>query len=282
MNFVGIIIIFCVPVLITIVILFFSRLNNKCKNKKCPPNGTCDNSTGNCVCNDGFTGEDCSTIDKCKNKKCPPNGTCDNSTGNCVCNDGFTGEDCSKIQYKKGDSVKTNHDGSFINGCVTNVYDNMVDICYGVVDEYGCQNSFHTSIDSIKKIDNIQLQCSNTNNCKNEKTGCLTNNTYPFNYHFSTKEDCVEHFGKSNWGSCIQHNYPYTGVSWTLGCEKDEDCPGENRKCLDDTTILNNLNKSCSCVKNEDCIFGNPSDNPPPSCKTSRVFGYGTLSCSDI
>ena len=57
-----------------------------------------------------------------------------NSTGNCVCNEGFTGDDCSKIQYKIGDSVNTTDDTTGnINGCVTNVNNNMVDICYGVV-----------------------------------------------------------------------------------------------------------------------------------------------------
>jgi hypothetical protein len=259
---------------------------DKCKNNKCSPNGTCDKLTGNCDCKAGFTGEDCSTtIDKCKNNKCSPNGTCDKLTGNCVCNNGFTGDDCSKIKYKIGDSVNTNDDGLYINGCVTKVYDtnNTVDICYGVVDGNVCEKtSKQTSIDSIKKIDNIQLQCSNTKNCKNENTACVTTNTYPVDKNFSTKEECDNYFGKSNWGSCIQHDYPYTPGVWTLGCEKDSDCPGENRKCLDDDSGLNNLGKSCSCVENEDCIFGNPPDNPPPSCKTSSAFGYGTLSCSDI
>ena len=251
-----------------------------------PVNGTCVKLTGKCDCKEGFTGDDCSiTIDKCVNNKCSPNGTCNNSTGNCVCNEGFTGDDCSKIQYKIGDSVNTTDDTTGnINGCVTNVNNNMVDICYGVVNNGYCQQSLHTSIDSIQKIDNIQLQCSNTNAeyCKNEPNACLTTESYPSNTYFDEKQDCIDYFGTSNFGSCIQHTYPYTGDKWTIGCKEDTDCPGGNRKCITDGNPLNQLGKVCSCLDNKDCIFGKPPNNYSPSCLTSSTFGYGTLSCSDI
>ena len=316
-------ILFCVTVLITIVILLLLfHLNNKCKNNKCSGNGTCVKLTGKCDCKEGFTGDDCSitidkcvnnkcsgngtcvkltgkcdckegftgddcsiTIDKCVNNKCSGNGTCVKLTGKCDCKEGFTGDDCSKIQYKIGDSVNTTDDTTGnINGCVTNVNNNMVDICYGVVNNGYCQQSLHTSIDSIQKIDNIQLQCSNTNAeyCKNEPNACLTTESYPSNTYFDEKQDCIDYFGTSNFGSCIQHTYPYTGDKWTIGCKEDTDCPGGNRKCITDGNPLNQLGKACSCLDNKDCIFGKPPNNYSPSCLTSSTFGYGTLSCSDI
>lgn len=65
--------------------------------KPCPPkcniNGTCDPENGRCVCNNGYSGDDCS-LKTCPNN-CSGNGNCNVTTGICTCNPEYTGLDCS-------------------------------------------------------------------------------------------------------------------------------------------------------------------------------------------
>ncbi|XP_051892780.1 tenascin-like isoform X7 [Pristis pectinata] len=66
-----------------------------CTEPECPANcndrGTCID--GKCVCEAGFTGEDCSIEDSCLND-CSDQGRCIN--GVCQCFEGYTGKDCSQ------------------------------------------------------------------------------------------------------------------------------------------------------------------------------------------
>merc|ERR1712166_737717 len=63
---------------------------------QCNDKGTCDRLTGQCECEYGWYGADCSL------KYCPEHlglvcnneGTCDISTGTCVCENGFRGDAC--------------------------------------------------------------------------------------------------------------------------------------------------------------------------------------------
>jgi hypothetical protein len=48
---------------------------------------------GECVCNDGWTGPDCNTI-QCPNS-CSNHGVCLNATNTCLCDEGFFSNDCS-------------------------------------------------------------------------------------------------------------------------------------------------------------------------------------------
>ena len=63
-----------------------------CPNN-CSGHGKCQ-SDNTCVCDDGWSGKDCSEI-KCMND-CFGHGTCDKTTGNCTCDPGYGGIDCSK------------------------------------------------------------------------------------------------------------------------------------------------------------------------------------------
>uniref|UniRef100_A0A668V808 Tenascin N n=1 Tax=Oreochromis aureus TaxID=47969 RepID=A0A668V808_OREAU len=71
-----------------------------CSELTCP--GNCNDKgqcvDGKCVCFPHFTGEDCS-IQKCSND-CMDNGQCVN--GKCICDDGFYGEDCSLVLAPQG------------------------------------------------------------------------------------------------------------------------------------------------------------------------------------
>ncbi|KAN0028239.1 hypothetical protein ACTFIV_010078 [Dictyostelium citrinum] len=68
---------------------------NNCTNSL---SGTCNTSTGNCICNPDYQGLDCSI----PFKSCPSNcnsqsnqGTCNNQTGTCQCSSNYQGLDCS-------------------------------------------------------------------------------------------------------------------------------------------------------------------------------------------
>ena len=230
-----------------LILLFFSHSNNKCKNKKCSPNGTCDNSTGKCDCKIGFIGFDCST------------------------------------EYKLGDSVSTISTRGGINGCITKFYDNNnVDICTGPVKDKTCLNSSTADINSIVKIDDIQIKCSETTNCKNEpKSKVCSDSSYPNNKNFTTEKDCINYFGDSSnnkWGTCIKVKDLFGEENWILGCIIDSDCPGKDRKCINVKKENKPVGKLCSCDLVSDCSYKNQSS---PTCENISL-GYGTLSCSDI
>lgn len=73
--------------------------------------GICNNITGECNCNDGYNGKDCSGMhyfaiifvihckysshseQLCKDS-CNGRGICNSTTGTCLCNDGFSGSFC--------------------------------------------------------------------------------------------------------------------------------------------------------------------------------------------
>mmetsp|Transcript_4375 Transcript_4375/g.8857 ORF Transcript_4375/g.8857 Transcript_4375/m.8857 type:complete len:273 (+) Transcript_4375:395-1213(+) len=80
---------------------------NSCPND-CNEHGDCD--SGFCVCDEGFTGTDCSSIscpnDQCRYDythhtqiclQCSGNGVCNGNNGSCSCDAGWVGEDCSII-----------------------------------------------------------------------------------------------------------------------------------------------------------------------------------------
>ena len=71
-----------------------------CATKPCI-NGVCTASSAgyNCVCNTGFTGQNCAqTINLCSNFTCLNSGICIqnnlNQTAYCICQTGFTGKNC--------------------------------------------------------------------------------------------------------------------------------------------------------------------------------------------
>jgi len=61
----------------------------------CSHHGVCDESTGMCTCDAGWTGDGCETLSKCESlNRCSGNGHC--HAGRCLCFAGFTSDDCSE------------------------------------------------------------------------------------------------------------------------------------------------------------------------------------------
>jgi len=68
---------------------------NPCANTTCINGGTCDETTGACVCPSGYTGVHCEiapVVDPCAGVVCQNGGTCNN--GNCQCPPGYDGLNC--------------------------------------------------------------------------------------------------------------------------------------------------------------------------------------------
>lgn len=80
------------------------------KGVQCSGNGVCQ-SDGKCICNDGFTGIDCS-LRTCPND-CSGNGECSQITGTCKCYPGYSGYKCDVF---KGCPNDCNQRGKCING----------------------------------------------------------------------------------------------------------------------------------------------------------------------
>lgn len=77
-----------------------------CANIQCGAHGECDENSGRCRCDDGFTGTrcdrcqtghraypECYQVESCP-EQCSTNGVCDDRSGTCECDRGFTGPSC--------------------------------------------------------------------------------------------------------------------------------------------------------------------------------------------
>lgn len=110
-----------------IMILYLITRNDPCPNG-CE-NGLCNEDTGQCHCNNGWKGRDCSITcpdkcsghgecgvdgvcicdsewagDNCSAKALPClaciNGKCDKLTGHCICDDGWDGKGCLTVKTR--------------------------------------------------------------------------------------------------------------------------------------------------------------------------------------
>ena len=88
-----------------------------CRNTECLNGGICDE--GNCLCQNGYSGENCEDFDACWNRNCQNGGIC--LEGTCICANGYEGVDCeweSRAKFL----------GSFDVG----------EVCDGSTDSYVC------------------------------------------------------------------------------------------------------------------------------------------------
>jgi len=72
---------------------------NECADLECQNGGEGkEDANGNCFCDcpAGFSGDNCEIQDLCYNVQCPTNAECDPEDGECYCNPGYEGSDCSE------------------------------------------------------------------------------------------------------------------------------------------------------------------------------------------
>ena len=144
----------------------------------CSNHGKCD-SKGNCVCNDGFIGDNCS---KCapnyfpqgacnvfcdKVKTCSSKGTCDPKSGKCICDDGYTGNNCHEDGFK--DKILKLLSG--LPGLVEKAIKEVIDNCPGISKNGNkILSSLEEAITQVKNgkagslwklVDEIKTDCKN-------------------------------------------------------------------------------------------------------------------------
>ncbi len=76
------------------LLIYSSCTDDKCTGVVCVY-GFCDEDTGNCICDNGYSGTDCSV------DICGENGVWNATTQSCDCDSGFEGSDCTTESYSK-------------------------------------------------------------------------------------------------------------------------------------------------------------------------------------
>ena len=87
----------------------FCQLNiDDCEDEDCSGNGRCEDGINGftCVCEAGYTGETCETIDHCFRVNCSGNGVYTNTPDSilCMCEPEYVGEMC-QLQQEKGSAI---------------------------------------------------------------------------------------------------------------------------------------------------------------------------------
>mgnify|MGYP001792217083 FL=1 len=81
---------------------FFLIAIGECGENSCGEHGQCENMLGagfECICEDGWSGEDCSEdINDCENEPCANGGHCKDKVNgfSCDCNEGWMGDTCTE------------------------------------------------------------------------------------------------------------------------------------------------------------------------------------------
>lgn len=231
------------------------KLVNTCKGcpSGCSSNGKCTN--GQCVCNTGYLGGDCST--KCAGTTacpgtpvCSGHGTCTNGT--CTCGAGYTGADCSTSTCP-GTPVCSGNGTCGINGCV-------------------CNSGFTGSDCSVGNCPGDPV-CSGHGTCVKETNTCLCDDGY-------SKKDCSI-APNIPCGSCING----TCVAGKCVCNDGfagEDC---SFKLCPNSCSGNGLcvNGNCSCYAGylgNDCMSQMPA-SCPNSCSGNGKCVEGSCVCDE-
>ncbi|KAM9996518.1 hypothetical protein ACTFIZ_002325 [Dictyostelium cf. discoideum] len=233
------------------------HFGNACEFIKCPlgcstPNGTCDINTGICTCNNEHFGDGCEFI-QCPLDCSTPNGICDGNTGNCTCDSEHFGNGCEFIQCPL--------DCSTPNGTC----DGNTGIC-------ACNNEhFGDGCEYIK----CPLDCSTPNGTCDGNTGiCTCDNEHIGNgceiRFIECKDKC-----STKHGICDNDNGNCKCDTQTKGltCE-------ESRLLIESSDSINSKGGTINIIG----YFGNPTSLltikiGESQCKNIKVFNETTLKC---
>ena len=180
------------------------KKDNKCDGVNCGTQGTCNEDTGKCDCNEGWEGTLCDSViitSICDTINCGENGICNEVTGMCDCQEGWEGTLC--------DSVITTSICDTIN-CGEN------GICNEVTEMCDCNEGWTGVLCEVKLPDCLDLDCGPNGTCiiDNGIAICICDQATNGDLLFSGEncENCIA-FG----GPCPKNSH-----CTLLGCECNE------------------------------------------------------------
>ncbi|CAB9506787.1 multiple EGF-like-domains 6 [Seminavis robusta] len=129
----------------------------------CQNNGSCDTTTGQCVCNDPNTlGVLCELQYNCSQNGCKNNGVCNEATGVCECPTPFSGKDCTDAPDCQVDSDCLGHGGLCVGGlCHCHSSEEVGKLCEESWDctVVGCHNNGECQVFSLGNQTGSYTEC---------------------------------------------------------------------------------------------------------------------------
>uniref|UniRef100_A0A1I7ZM80 Sushi domain-containing protein n=1 Tax=Steinernema glaseri TaxID=37863 RepID=A0A1I7ZM80_9BILA len=265
---------------------FCEKNSNDHCHAKCP-HGHCVPIVGKenifeqrCVCETGYTGQDCSVpLDACSTDSCGVHGSCiDNqSYYNCSCQTDYRGEQCSTRISPCNQELTTNLTKICKNGGLCSVNSSDRGYCHCAAGLHGAQcESLQDKCTTqscehgtcLERFDGIFCLCDKGHygpRCENVINPCH------HVYHACNKHGRCEMVSAGYEGDfkCVC-DYPWTGENCDKldGCEKHK-CGAEG-KCVD---VPWGSGYECSCDKG---FFGPLCDEPVHYCKFNLCLNGGT------
>ena len=193
-----------------------------CDNVTCGANAHCDADTGDCVCNEGYTGDpdtECVT-DRCIGVVCGTNASCDNNTGGCVCDEGYEGDPDSgcipglclgvtcgdNAHCLGGDCVcDDGYTGDPDTACV-------VDVCYEVTCGAGAHCDEGDCVCDDGLVGDPDVECVLI--CDHRSVA------NPLGYPCNLDEECADNM-------CLWYNDGWTSLCSRSCPEGGDECPAE-------------------------------------------------------
>ncbi|KAM9978897.1 hypothetical protein ACTFIY_012637 [Dictyostelium cf. discoideum] len=277
----------------------YSESTRSCPND-CSNNGICNKNTGECKCNSGWGGFDCSsklstggeTITSSSSttsteltyscpKDCSNNGICNKNTGQCKCNSGWGGYDCNSKSSTGGETTTTSTTPTstpVIEIPKTNTTINGTDGSAVMTNQ---QTTYEISIVSLIETDFSNNIVNTYNLSKNwDPVNITSNNIYKFTQ--TIQESCIITYTIEEVKT--EREYQWAGIDFTL--DKDSIKISVSIKNYTFNSVLNNLQlrfESLVGDNNENIKENNECNNKDTQVDTSEIdknqlLNYVTIS----